>query len=70
MTTIDKEYVKEILNQYADVAMEVSAIKREIIKEKDSLLRLWRILAGIGYGILIVLLILEVTNPSLGWVRF
>ena len=33
--TIDKEYMKKILNQYADVAMEVSAIKREIIKEKD-----------------------------------
>ena len=33
--TIDKEYMKKILNQYADVAMEVSAIKREVIKEKD-----------------------------------
>jgi len=32
---IDKEYVRKILNQYADVAMEVSAIKREVIKEKD-----------------------------------
>ena len=34
MTTIDKEYVKEVLNQYADVAMAVSAIKQEIIKER------------------------------------
>ena len=34
MTAIDKEYVKEVLNQYADVAMAVSAIKQEIIKEK------------------------------------
>ena len=33
--TIDKEYMKKMLNQYADVAMEVSAIKREVIKEKD-----------------------------------
>lgn len=33
--TIDKEYMRKILNQYADVAMEVSAIKREVIKEKD-----------------------------------
>ena len=33
--TIDKEYVKEVLNQDADVAMAVSAIKREVIKEKD-----------------------------------
>ena len=33
--TIDKEYVKEVLNQYADVAMAVSAIKQEIINERD-----------------------------------
>ena len=33
--TIDKEYVKEVLNQYADVAMAVSAVKQEIIKERD-----------------------------------
>ena len=33
--TIDKEYMKKILNQYADAEMEVSAIKREVIKEKD-----------------------------------
>ena len=32
--TIDKEYVRKILNQYADVAMEVNAIKQEIIKER------------------------------------
>ena len=35
MTKIDKDHVRKILNQYADVAMEVSAIKREVIKEKD-----------------------------------
>ena len=33
--TIDKEYVKEVLNQYADVAMAVSAIRQEIISERD-----------------------------------
>ena len=32
--TIDKEYVRKILNQYADVAMEVNAIKQELIKER------------------------------------
>ena len=35
MTTIDKDYMKRILNQYADVAIEVNAIKQELIKEKD-----------------------------------
>ena len=32
---IDKDYMKRILNQYADVAIEVNAIKQELIKEKD-----------------------------------
>ena len=32
--TIDKEYARKILNQYAEVAMEVNAIKQEIIKER------------------------------------
>ena len=34
MTAIDKEYARKILNQYAEVAMEVNAIKQEIIKER------------------------------------
>ena len=33
--TLDKDYIKKILNQYADVAMEVNSIKQELIKEKD-----------------------------------
>ena len=51
--------------------------KREIIKEKDEHIKtlkkenhISKILAGIGYGILIGLLILEVTNPNLGWIQF
>ena len=35
MTAIDKDYMKRILNQYADVAIEVNAIKQELIKEKE-----------------------------------
>ena len=31
---IDKEYARKILNQYADVAMEVNSIKQELIKER------------------------------------
>jgi len=34
MTKIDKDYMKRILNQYADVAIEVNAIKQELIKER------------------------------------
>lgn len=38
--------------------------------EKCKESRLFKILAGIGFGILIILLILEVSNPNLGWLRF
>ena len=33
--TIDKEYVKEVLNHYAEIAFEVNAVKQEIVKERD-----------------------------------
>lgn len=53
------------------------ADKREILKEKDDHIKtlkkenlISKILAGVGYGILIILLILEVSNPSLGWIKF
>ena len=46
------------------------ALKDEIIKIKDSHANLFKLLAGVGYGILIILLILEVTNPNLGWIKF
>ena len=53
------------------------ADKREIIKEKDDHIKtlkkenlISKILAGVGYGILIVLLILEVMNPNMGWIQF
>ena len=46
------------------------ALKDEIIKIKDKHGNFFKILACIGLAVLISLLILEVTNPSLGWVRF
>lgn len=44
--------------------------KREIIKEKDNQIKFLKIAACVGFGILIALLILEVSNPNLGWLRF
>lgn len=46
------------------------SLKDEIIKIKDSHANLFKFLACVGFGILIVLLILEVTNPNLGWIQF
>lgn len=44
--------------------------KDQLYSEKCKENRLFKILAGIGFGILIGLLILEVTNPNLGWIQF
>ncbi|MEE1049817.1 MAG: hypothetical protein U0M60_20645 [Clostridia bacterium] len=41
-----------------------------LYKEKCKESCLFKILAGVGFGILIALLILEVSNPNLGWLRF
>ena len=46
------------------------ALKDEIIKIKDSHANFFKILACVGLGILIVLLIFEVSNPNLGWIRY
>lgn len=46
------------------------ALKDEIIKIKDSHANFFKMLACIGLAILITLLILEVANPNLGWLRF
>lgn len=33
--TVDKEYIRKVLNQYADVAVDINAIKQEIIAERE-----------------------------------
>lgn len=46
------------------------ADKSEMIKEKNSHANFFKILACVGLAILVVLLIAEVMNPSLGWLRY
>lgn len=50
---------REIIEQQKE---HINTLKKELVSSK--------ILAAIGYGILIILLILEVANPNLGWLRF
>ena len=77
MNRINEAHINNIRAHYEQHRDDVTknyemrlADKNEIVKEKNLQVRLWRILAGIGYAILIGLLILEVTNPSLGWIKF
>lgn len=77
MSKMNEAHINNIRAHYEQHREDVTqnyemrlADKREIIKEKTMQVRLWRILAGVGYAILIGLLILEVTNPNLGWIKF
>ena len=81
---MNESHIENIRSHYEQHREDVTtnyemrlADKREILKEKDEHIKtlkkenlISKILAGVGYGILIVLLILEVANPNLGWLRF
>ena len=41
-----------------------------LLKEKDKQITFFKVLACIGLAVLIGILILEVTNPDLGWIKF
>lgn len=62
-------YEQHILDIKEIHAREI-ALKDEIIRIKDNHANFFKILACVGLGILVGLLMLEVTNPNLGWVRF
>lgn len=62
-------YEQHILDIKEIHAREI-ALKDEIIRIKDNHANFFKILACVGLGILIGLLILEVANPNLGWIRY
>ena len=84
MAKLNETHINNIRAHYEQHREDVTqnyemrlADKREIIKEKDEHIKtlkkenlISKILAGVGYGILICLLILEVANPNLGWIQF
>ena len=84
MAKMNETHINNIRSHYEQHRDDVTtnyemrlADKREILKEKDEHIKtlkkenlISKILAGVGYAILIGLLILEVSNPTLGWIRF
>lgn len=63
---ITEQHFNDTVNHYEHRLED----KREIIKEKDKQIKFFKILACAGLGILIGLLILEVSNPNLGWIQY
>lgn len=55
---------------YMESQEKQNALTDKLYEEKCKENRLFKILTGVGFGILIALLILEVSNPNLGWLRF
>lgn len=84
LTKTNEAHITNIRSHYEQHREDVTtnyemrlADKREIIDQKDEHIATLKkelvnskIIAAVGYGVLIVLLILEVANPSLGWIKF
>lgn len=74
---INETHINNIRAHYERQNEETEKHHQEIVKLKDEhtsmlkkSLRIVGIVAGVAISILIILLILEVSNPELGWLRF
>lgn len=67
---VNEAYINDIRSHYEQHRQDTITNYERLLKEKSSQLNFFKILACIGLAILIGLLILEVTNPNLGWIKF
>lgn len=67
---INEAHINNIRAHYEQHRLDYKENYERLLKEKSNQANFFKILACIGLVILIVLLILEVANPSLGWIRF
>ena len=68
---VNGQWSKDFIRAHYEQHREDTVTNYErLLKEKNSQTNFFKILACVGFGILIVLLILEVANPNLGWLRF
>ena len=70
MAKINETHINNIRSHYEQHRDDTISNFERLLKEKDKQITFFKILACIGLGILIGILILEVTNPNLGWIRF
>lgn len=70
MVKINENHINNIRAHYEQHREDFKESFERLLKEKCNEAKLFKILAGVGFAILIGLLILEVSNPDLGWVRF
>lgn len=65
-----EEHTNAIRAHYEQHRADTITNYERLLKEKNNQVNFFKILSCIGFGILIALLILEVANPSLGWIKF
>lgn len=66
----EEAHINNIRAHYEQHREDTISNFERLIKEKDRQIMFFKILACVGLAVLIGLLILEVTNPSLGWIKF
>ena len=70
ISKINETHINNIRAHYEQHREDFKESFERLLKEKCNEAKLFKILAGVGFAILIGLLILEVANPNLGWLRF
>ena len=66
----EESHINNIRAHYEQHRQDTISNYERLIEEKNKQINFFKLLACIGLGILIGLLILEVTNPNLGWIQF
>lgn len=70
MSKTHEAHVNNIRSHYEQHRQDTISNYERLLKEKSNHANFFKILACIGLVILIGLLILEVSNPNLGWIRY
>jgi transcriptional regulator with XRE-family HTH domain len=70
MSKTHEAHVNNIRSHYEQHRQDTITNYERLLKEKSNQANFFKIFACVGLAILIVLLILEVSNPNLGWLRF
>lgn len=70
MSKSNETQINNIRAHYEQHRSDSKENYERLLKEKSNQAKTFMVLACIGYAILIGLLILEVANPNLGWLRF
>lgn len=70
MSKINEKHIADIRAHYEQHRADSKENYERLLKERGNRTVAAIVFACIGYAILITLLILEVANPNLGWLRF